>query len=73
MTKITAIVPTFNNEKIIRRCLENVKWADEILVVDSFSTDRTLDICKEYGARIIQHEYINSAIQKNWAIPQAQT
>jgi glycosyltransferase involved in cell wall biosynthesis len=69
--KITAIIPTFNNERIIRRCLESVKWADEILVVDSFSTDKTLDICKEYEARIIQHEYINSAIQKNWAIPQA--
>jgi glycosyltransferase involved in cell wall biosynthesis len=47
-----------------------VKWADEILVVDSFSKDETLDICREYGARIIQHEYINSAKQKNWAIPQ---
>jgi glycosyltransferase involved in cell wall biosynthesis len=69
--KITAIVPTFNNERIIQRCLESVKWADEILVVDSFSTDKTLDICREFGARIIQHEYINSALQKNWAIPQA--
>lgn len=69
--KVTAIIPTFNNEKIIRRCLESVKWADEILVVDSFSTDATLDICREYGTRIIQHEYINSALQKNWAIPQA--
>lgn len=69
--KITAIIPTFNNEKFIRRCLESVKWCDELLVVDSYSTDRTLDICREYGARIIQHEYINSAIQKNWAIPQA--
>jgi glycosyltransferase involved in cell wall biosynthesis len=70
--KITAIVPTFNNEKIIRRCLESVKWADEILIVDSYSTDKTLDICREYSAHIIQHEYINSALQKNWAIPQAE-
>jgi glycosyltransferase involved in cell wall biosynthesis len=69
--KVTAIIPTFNNEKIIRRCLESVTWADEILVVDSFSTDGTLDICRKYGARVIQHEYINSALQKNWAIPQA--
>jgi glycosyltransferase involved in cell wall biosynthesis len=68
---ITAIVPTFNNEGVIQRCLESVKWADEILVVDSYSTDRTLDICREYGARILQHEYVNSALQKNWAIPQA--
>ena len=69
--RITAIIPTFNNEKLIRRCLESVKWADEVLVVDSYSSDATLDICKEYGARIVQHEYINSALQKNWAIPQA--
>jgi glycosyltransferase involved in cell wall biosynthesis len=69
--KVTAIVPTFNNEAIIRRCLESVKWADEILIVDSFSTDRTLEICKEYTNRAIQHEYVNSALQKNWAIPQA--
>jgi len=69
--KVTAIVPTFNNEKIIRRCLENVIWADEILIVDSFSTDQTLEICREYTDRILQHEYVNSAHQKNWAIPQA--
>lgn len=69
--KVSAIIPTFNNEKIIRGCLENVKWADEILIVDSFSTDKTLDICREYTDRIIQHEYINSALQKNWAISQA--
>ncbi len=68
--QLSILVPTFNNEKIIRDCLESVKWADEILVADSFSTDRTLDICREYGARIIQHEYVQSAKQKNWAIPQ---
>jgi len=54
----------------VRATLESVKWADEILVVDSFSTDETLNICKEYGARIVQHEYVNSASQKNWALPQ---
>lgn len=40
------------------------------MVVDSYSTDGTLDICREYGARVIQHEYVNSAKQKNWAIAQ---
>ena len=70
IAKISVLLPTFNNEKIIRDCLESVKWADEILVVDSFSTDHTLDICREYGARIVQHEYIQSAKQKNWTIPQ---
>ena len=71
MNKLTVIVPCCNNEAIIRDCLESVKWADEILICDSFSTDKTLDIAREYSDRIIQHEYINSATQKNWAIPQA--
>ncbi len=70
---ITVIVPTFNEEKNIRDCLESVKWADDIFVVDSFSTDRTLEIAREYTEHIVQHEYVNSATQKNWAIRQAQT
>lgn len=71
MNKLSVIIPCYNNQDIIRDCLESVKWADEILVVDSFSTDNTLEIVKEYTNRILQHEYINSASQKNWAIPQA--
>lgn len=70
MAKLTVLLPTFNEEKMITDCLESIKWADEILVVDSYSTDRTLEIARSYGAHVIQHEYINSAKQKNWAIPQ---
>jgi glycosyltransferase involved in cell wall biosynthesis len=69
--KLTALIPTFNEEAVIRDCLESVRWADELFVVDSFSDDRTLEIAREYGARVIQHEYVNSAAQKNWAIPQS--
>jgi glycosyltransferase involved in cell wall biosynthesis len=69
--KLTVIIPSYNEEKHIQKCLESVAWSDEILVVDSFSTDRTLKIAKEYAHRILQHEYRNSAAQKNWAIPQA--
>jgi glycosyltransferase involved in cell wall biosynthesis len=68
--RISILLPTFNSAASVRETLESVKWADEILVVDSFSTDNTVDICREYGARVIQHEYINSAKQKNWAAPQ---
>lgn len=71
MPKLTVIIPCRNEEQMIRDCLESVKWADEIFVVDSGSTDRTLDIAREYTSRIVVHEYINSAAQKNWAIPQA--
>jgi glycosyltransferase involved in cell wall biosynthesis len=67
---ISVLLPTFNCAKTVRATLESVKWADEILVVDSHSTDDTLDICQEYGARILQREYVNSANQKNWALPQ---
>lgn len=68
---VTVLIPTYNEEDNIRACLESVKWADELFVVDSFSTDRTLEICRGYTDRIVQHEYVNSAAQKNWAIPQA--
>jgi len=68
--KITVLIPTYNVEGIIRDCLESVKWADEIFIVDSYSSDKTLDIVREYTDRIVQHKYINSASQKNWAIPQ---
>ena len=68
---LTIIVPTFNEEDHIGDCLESAKWADDIFVVDSFSTDRTLDIARKYTDHIVQHEYVNSAAQKNWAIPQA--
>jgi glycosyltransferase involved in cell wall biosynthesis len=68
--RISILLPTFNNATTVRETLESVKWADEILVVDSFSADDTLAICSEYGARIVQHEYVNSAKQKNWAVAQ---
>ncbi|TSE10966.1 glycosyltransferase family 2 protein [Aquimarina algiphila] len=69
--KVTAIVPCYNEEHNIRKVLESVSFADEIMVVDSFSTDKTIEIAKEYTDFIIQREYEYSASQKNWAIPQA--
>ena len=62
--KITGIVPTFNEEENIRECLESLKWVDELIVVDSFSTDNTLKIAKEYTDNIFQHEYKYSTAQK---------
>lgn len=72
MTKISAIIPTFNEAHNIAAAIASVAFADEILVVDSFSTDGTVEIAKSLNARVIQREYGNSASQKNWAIPQAQ-
>lgn len=68
---LTVLIPTFNEERNIRDAIQSAAWADEVLVVDSFSTDNTRDIARDLGARVLEHEYINSATQKNWAIPQA--
>ena len=70
MIPVSVVVPTFNEEENLEDCLQSVAWADEVIVVDSFSTDRTLDIARRHGVRILQREYVNSASQKNWAIPQ---
>lgn len=71
MEKVTAIIPTFNEEINIEKAIKSVLWADEILIVDSFSTDKTVEIARKYTDKILIHDYINSATQKNWAIPQA--
>ena len=71
MQKITAIIPCYNEETNIQAVLESLKWVDEIMIVDSFSTDNTIEIAKEFTEFIIQRKYENSASQKNWAIPQA--
>lgn len=72
MKKITAIIPTFNEEAHIEQAINSVSWADEIIVVDSFSTDQTPQLVANFPqVRFIQHEYVNSATQKNWIIPQA--
>ncbi|MEO8377537.1 MAG: glycosyltransferase family 2 protein [Candidatus Sumerlaeota bacterium] len=70
--KLTALLPAGNEETNIAACMESVSFADEILVVvDAATTDRTEAIAREGGARVLVHEYVNSAAQKNWAIPQA--
>ena len=68
--RLTVLLPTGNSLATVRSTLESVRWADELLVVDSFSSDGTAAICAEFGARLIRHEYRNSAAQKNWAVPQ---
>src|SRR5687768_8987720 len=69
--KLSVIVPTGNREDVIEDCLKSVRWADEVIVVDSMTTDGTLAIAQTYADRILRHDYGFSARQKNWAIPQA--
>ncbi|HLT52286.1 MAG TPA: glycosyltransferase family 2 protein [Flavobacteriaceae bacterium] len=71
MHKLTAIIPTGNEIHNIEAVIASVDFADEILVVDSFSNDGTYDKALELGTKVIRREYHYSASQKNWAIPQA--
>ncbi len=68
---LSVIVITYNEEENIRDCLESVRWADEVLVVDSYSKDRTAEWAHEYTAHVLQHEFVNAALQRNWAMTQA--
>ncbi|MBN4084880.1 glycosyltransferase family 2 protein [Flavobacteriaceae bacterium AH-315-B10] len=72
MTKLTAIIPTGNEIHNIEAVIASVDFADEILVVDSFSTDGTYEKAKELATKVIRREYQYAASQKNWAIPQAE-
>lgn len=66
---ITAIILTYNEEKHIARCIRSLKdVCEEILVIDSFSKDQTVEIAEELGAKVYQHTFINQATQFNWAI-----
>ncbi len=70
--KISAVIITYNEERNIHRCLESlVSIADEIVVVDSYSTDRTEEICSAFNVRFIRHRFTGHIEQKNWAILQA--
>lgn len=69
MTSISLIVLTYNEEANIEHTLRSAtSWVNEIIVVDSFSTDGTLETCKRYTDRIYQHEFHNQAAQFNWAL-----
>jgi len=62
---ISVCITAGNEEDNIRRCLESAKWADEIIVVDSFSEDRTVEICREYTDRVYQYQWLGYIGQKN--------
>lgn len=70
MQKISVIITTYNEAHNIKGVLDSVKWVDEIIVVDSFSTDKTVEFARDFDVKILQHKYEGPAAQKNWAIPQ---
>ena len=57
MEKLTAIIPTFNEAHNIVAAIKSLNFADEIMVVDSFSTDNTLELAKSISTTILQREY----------------
>jgi glycosyltransferase involved in cell wall biosynthesis len=65
---LSALIPTLNEEVNLPDCLESLAWADEVFVVDSFSTDRTVELARERGAQVVQHAFENYSKQKNWAL-----
>ena len=68
---LSVVIICQDEERNIRRCLESIKWADEIVIVDSGSTDRTLDIASEYTDRIFHQPWLGFGPQKNFAISKA--
>ena len=69
--KLSVVIITRNEEAGIRRCLESVKWADEIVVLDSGSTDATVRICREYTQHVHETDWPGFGPQKNRALQQA--
>ncbi len=70
MRKISAYILTKNEERHIKDCVNSVKWADEIVIVDAFSTDATVEIAKEAGCKIVQHKFESFGKQRNFALTQ---
>ena len=69
MLDLTAIILTFNEEKNIVHCIESIRTiAKRIVVIDSFSTDNTVELAKQLGAEVYQHEFVNQARQYIWGV-----
>ncbi len=71
MSKISAVLITFNEEADIARALRSVSWCDEVLVVDSGSSDRTREICETHGCRVLRRAFRGYGEQKAFAVSQA--
>ena len=68
MSKISVIIPTCNEEAFVKNAIQSVEFADEIIVIDSNSTDRTAQIAEELGCKVLFREFDNFSNQKNHAL-----
>jgi glycosyltransferase involved in cell wall biosynthesis len=73
MQTLTVIIPTFNEENYLDDCLHSVSFANQLIVIDSFSSDNTISIAKKWNCEIIQRKFDNFSNQKNEAIKQAKS
>ncbi len=73
MTTIAGIILTHDEEQNIEECISGLRWADEVLVFDSFSTDRTVELAQAAGARVIQHPFENYGSQRDAAMQAVST
>jgi glycosyltransferase involved in cell wall biosynthesis len=65
---VSVLVCTKNEERNLKDCLEGVSWADDIVVLDSFSDDDTVNIARQLGSLVVQREFTNFSDHKNWAL-----
>jgi glycosyltransferase involved in cell wall biosynthesis len=68
---VSVLILTLNEENNLPRCFSGLSWCDDVIVLDSCSTDRTVEIAKKYGARVLQREFDNFASQRNYGLQQA--
>lgn len=73
LSNITVSILTYNEAENLAELLPMLDWAGEVVVVDSGSTDRTLDVAHEHGARVVERPFDSFALQRNFAIQQAET
>ncbi len=71
-TDLTVAIITHNEEHNLPECLDSVKWAGQVVVVDSFSTDGSVEVCRRRGARVFQEPWKGYAAQKNSALDKAE-
>ena len=69
--RLSACLITFNEERNVLDCLESIKWADEIVVVDSYSADRTVELAARYTERVLQREWRGINEQRQFCLEQA--
>lgn len=73
MESVAALVLAYNEEENIEECLESIKWIDEIIVIDSYSKDKTVDLSRKYTNKVYQRKFDNFSSQRNFGLEQIES